>query len=378
VRIACVPARMMQDQRQDCSREISRPAQSKSLQQCCSDKSETLSVTQREVVRKGQSKSLSERPEQARAMNGRVPSGMRATSPPGRKRSGFQASGSDQVLCTAWRMGHTCVQCQRGRGKLCRPHAPCLAHGAHMRQHQRGRGRVGQAAHPLNGASGRASRRARLDGAGHVGAGGDAVAADLVVRGAAPRDHRHHRVLPQRLLRHAGEKGSIFMGRADVPPGAWPSDPPLQRHSRLPRLVFRGPSAAHCRHAAHPAAHPLHAPQARLHRARRNRAGARSSWRSCSGREAEGRSVALSAGLSGRAGAGGANRRACSAATVTTIASAAARLGCASSAPKAVQASVFTCGPCSPSQAQGGEPPLARAQPQRPLQQVQLDCNRCS
>jgi len=201
VRIACVPARMMQDQRQDCSREISRPAQSKSLQQCCSDKSETLSVTQREVVRKGQSKSLSERREQARAMNGRVPSGMRATSPPGRKRSGFQASGSDQVLCTAWRMGHTCVQCQRGRGKLCRPHAPCLAHGAHMRQHQRGRGRVGQAAHPLNGASGRASRRARLDGAGHVGAGGDAVAADLVVHGAAPRDHRHHRVLPQRLLR---------------------------------------------------------------------------------------------------------------------------------------------------------------------------------
>ena len=40
-----------------------------------------------------------------------------------------------------------------------------------------------------------------LDGAGKVGAGRDAVTAHLVVRGAPPRDHRHHRVLAQRLLR---------------------------------------------------------------------------------------------------------------------------------------------------------------------------------
>ena len=34
-------------------------------------------------------------------MKGRIPSGKELYSPPGRKRSGRQASGSAQVLCTA-------------------------------------------------------------------------------------------------------------------------------------------------------------------------------------------------------------------------------------------------------------------------------------
>ncbi len=102
VRIACVPARMMQDALQDCSRQFHVQLEASH----CSNAVPTnlryiFFSAQCEVV-----KTLSEQGDQARTMNGRMSSGMHENSPPGTKRFGSQQSGSDQVLCTAWRMGH--------------------------------------------------------------------------------------------------------------------------------------------------------------------------------------------------------------------------------------------------------------------------------
>ena len=153
-----------------------------------------------------------------RAMKGRMPSGNELYSPPGRKRSGRHASGSAQVLCTA------CAPRQRVSWTSPMDSLPQTTMAAfgfcyylflpldfHLRfwvfhlynitACNADDSAAGEAwlqscytsitycryAPPRHGA-----QVACLDGAGEVGAGRDAVAADLVVRGAPPRDHRHH------------------------------------------------------------------------------------------------------------------------------------------------------------------------------------------